>query len=126
MKDMNRIFLIGRLGADAVLNDTKMGKKFLRFSMATSRYSKKSEDKEQEGEQKSQPTQWHNVVIWGKLGEACAPYLKKGKAVFVEGEVRTKNYLSKDGFEKFSYEVNAREINLLPSSFLNSSNHITN
>ncbi len=126
MKDMNRIFLMGRLGSDADLKETKTGKKVLKFSMATGKTFKKRDENGQESDEKLKSApQWHQVVIWGKLGEACAPYLKKGKPVFVEGEVRSKKYMTKDGFERWTYEVNAKEINFLPSLSY-SANHVPN
>lgn len=108
MKDINKLILIGRVGADPILRETKSGKKVIHFSVATGRRIKKEGDLEFKEE-----TQWHSIVGWGKLAENCALYLKKGQAVYVEGRVKTSKYDDDQGISKLSYEVVASEVNFL-------------
>ncbi len=87
MPSLNRIELIGRLGADPKTRTTARGNKVCTFSIAVDhrwRYS---------GESKKN-TDWFNVEAWGKLGEICTQYLKKGRLVYVEGRVKTDKYES--------------------------------
>src|SRR5208283_2485198 len=96
MKDVNKVILLGRLGADPVQNETKNGLAVASFSVATSR--KGREDAEPQ-------TQWHKVVAWGRQAEACGQYLKKGHAVYVAGMMKSRNYEAKDGSQRTSFEV---------------------
>jgi len=73
--DLNKICLIGRLGKDAELHDTKTGKQYMKFTMATNRSIGKEEK-----------TEWHNITVWNeKLVENLHPYLTKGKQIYLEG-----------------------------------------
>ena len=98
--------LIGNLGRDAELKYTPSGVPVSRFSVATSRRWKD----QQTGEWKDDTT-WTNVVLW--RNENLAPYLTKGKQVYVEGRIETRSYEDKDGQKKYSTEVIAVEIMLL-------------
>jgi single-strand DNA-binding protein len=114
MKDVNKIILIGRLGADPVQRETQNGTPVVHFPLATSRKLRA----EGEGEAaKTEETQWHRVVAWGKQGEACAQYLKKGQSVFVEGSVKTRKFSGKDGSSKIAFEVHAENVSFLSSGF---------
>jgi single-strand DNA-binding protein len=104
MKDMNKVILLGRLGADPVQRETKNGLAVTSFTLATSRRGK------EEGEVQ---TQWHKVVAWGKQAEACSAYLKKGHSVFIEGTMRTHKYEGKDGNARTAFEVHVDEISFL-------------
>jgi single-strand DNA-binding protein len=112
MKDVNKIILIGRLGADPVLRETKTGAVVVHFPVATSRRVKSTEPSEDETP-KTEETQWHRIVAWGRQGEACAQYLKKGQKVYVEGSVLSRKYEAKDGTEKMSFEVIAETVSFL-------------
>jgi single-strand DNA-binding protein len=104
MKDMNKIFIMGRLGADPEIKETKTGGKMAVFSVATSRWVKDG----------AEPvTQWHRVVAWGKQSETCATYLKKGRSVLVEGSLRMQKYKDKDGIERRSTEIYADDVTFL-------------
>jgi len=111
MKDVNKMILLGRLGADPVLRHTKTGAPFAHFPVATGRKFKKED--EQEADEWIEETQWHNIVAWGKQGENCAQYLKKGSAVYIEGAVRTRRYEGKDGISRMSYDVHAEEVSFV-------------
>ncbi len=112
MKDVNKIILIGRLGADPVLRETKTGAVVVHFPVATSRWVKPTEPSEDEIP-KTEETQWHRIVAWGRQGEACAQYLKKGQKVYVEGSLLSRKYEAKDGTEKMSFEVIADTVSFL-------------
>lgn len=106
MKDMNKIFIMGRLGADPAPKETKTGVKMVTFPVATSRWSKEG----------GEVTQWHRVVAWGRQSEQCATYLKKGRSVLIEGSIKTRKYPGKDGIERISVEVHADDVTFLGSA----------
>jgi len=114
MKDINKIILIGRLGADPILRETKTGAVVVHFPVATSRRVKSTEPAENEEEVKmTEETQWHRIVAWGRQGETCAQYLKKGKKVYVEGSILSRHYEAKDGTDRMSFEVIAETVSFL-------------
>ena len=116
MKDMNKVILIGRLGADPVLRETKTGAVVVHFPVATSRRVKSTEPSEEDPkteERKTEETQWHRIVAWGTQGEACARYLKKGEKVYVEGSVLSRKYEGKDGRERVAFEIVAENVGFL-------------
>lgn len=112
MRDVNKVILIGRLGADPVQRQTHGGVAVVHFPLATSRRVK------QEGEEAAttEETQWHRVVAWGRQGETCARYLKKGNSVYVEGSVRTRKFEGKEGGERFAFEIHADNVSFLGRS----------
>lgn len=114
MKDVNKIILIGRLGADPILRETKSGAVVVHFPVATSRRVKGTEPSDSEdGKTFVEETQWHRIVAWGPQGEACAQYLKKGQQVYVEGSVLSRKYEGKDKTERMSFEVIAENVSFL-------------
>ncbi|MBC7693616.1 MAG: single-stranded DNA-binding protein [Methylotenera sp.] len=118
MKDVNKIILMGRLGADPIQRETKSGLPVVHFPLATARKVKDGSGAlDDEGERiVNEETQWHRVVAWGKQGEACAQHLKKGQAVFVEGNLRSRKYEGKDGTSRMSFEVHVENISFLGGS----------
>jgi single-strand DNA-binding protein len=120
MKDVNKIILVGRLGSDPIQRSTKAGTPVVQLSIATSRRIYREDA---EGTQEASPveeTQWHRVIAWGKRGEACAQYLKKGHSIYVEGYVKSRQYESKEGEMKTVYEVHAEDISFLGTPRLGS------
>jgi len=109
MRSVNKIILLGNLGRDAELRYTPSGTAVATFTLAT---NERWTDKDGE---KKEHTEWHRVVLWGKMAESLAQYLTKGNPVYVEGSVRTKSYKDKEGNERQSFDVRAREVVLLPS-----------
>jgi len=104
---VNKVILVGNLGKDPEVRFTPNGKALAKFSVATSeRWT------DQQG-QKQERTEWHNVVVWGKQAETCGQYLSKGRQVFVEGSIRTRNYDDKDGNKKYITEIVARDVRFL-------------
>lgn len=104
MKDINKVILVGRLGADPIQRETKNGLPVVSFSVATSRKGR------EEGETL---TQWHKIVAWGKQAEICGTYLKKGHSVYVEGSMRSRKYEGKDGTIKLAFEIHADDVSFL-------------
>src|SRR4030095_1851216 len=94
MPALNRVQLIGRLGRDPESKFTPTGKKVTHFSLAVSQRWKSS------GEMK-EFTEWVNIEAWGRLGEVCQEYLKKGSLVYLEGRLKTDKYEDKDGDTKY-------------------------
>ena len=100
---LNRVMLLGNLGADPELRYTKGGQAVMQLRLATTeRY------KEPSGNWTDR-TEWHSVVVWGKRAEGLSKFLKKGSSIFVEGSLRTTNW-EKDGQKHYKTEINAREI----------------
>jgi single-strand DNA-binding protein len=99
MPTLNRVQLIGRLGKDPEGKFTPTGKKVVHFSMAIS-----NRWKSKEGETKEY-TEWVNIETWGRLGEVCQEYLKKGSLVYLEGRLKTDRYEDKEGDTKYFSKV---------------------
>ena len=98
MPTLNRVQLIGRLGKDPESHQTPTGKQVTNFSLAVSQYWKsKGEARES--------TEWVNVEAWGRLGEVCQEYLKKGSLVYLEGRLKTDRYEEKGETKYFTKVV---------------------
>ena len=104
---VNKVILVGNLGRDPEVRFTAGGKAVARFSVATSEVWNDAEGARQER------TEWHNVVVWGKQGETCGQYLQKGRQVYVEGSIRTRQYDDKDGNKRYITEVIAQRVQFL-------------
>lgn len=115
MLDINKIILVGRLGADPIQRETKNGAPVVNFPLATAYRTRVEGDGvgAVEGVESKQETQWHRVVAWGRQAETCAQFLKKGAAVYVEGRLLSHKYQSKEGEERTSYEVHADQVSFL-------------
>lgn len=108
---MNRVFLCGNLGKDTALRQTQSGMSVCNFSIATQKY-KAGKD----GQKGEQLTEWHNIVAWGKLGENCSKYLKKGSECLIEGELQTRKWQDKQGATHYTTEINANNVRFLGGS----------
>ena len=95
----NRVQLIGRLGSDPEIRNLEKGNKMAKFSLATSESNVAKDGK------KTEETQWHNLVVWGKLSEVCEKYLKKGKEVVIQGRLTYRNWEDKNGSKHTSAEI---------------------
>jgi len=104
---VNKVIIVGNLGRDPEVRFTQSGRPMCKFPVAT---SEKWTD--QQG-QKKEHTEWHNVVVWGKQAENCGQYLSKGRQVYVEGSLRTRNYDDKDGNKRYITELIARDVRFL-------------
>ena len=109
MKGLNKVLLIGRLGRDPELRATQSGQSVAKFSLAT------DETWTKDGE-KQQRTEWHNVVIWGKLAEIANQYLKKGRLVYVEGKIQSREYETDGGEKRRVYDIVASDFSILDSN----------
>lgn len=107
MGSLNRALLIGNLGKDPELRYTPDGLAILKFSIATTEYFNDKSGS------KNERTTWHNIVVFGKLGQSIANYLSKGKQVFVEGRINNRSYDDKDGVKKYITEIVATNIVML-------------
>ena len=104
---LNKVMLIGNLGKDPEVRFTGGGRAVARFPLATSEVWNDAEGQRQER------TEWHNVVVWGKQAETCGQYLAKGRQVFVEGSVRTRQYDDKEGNRRYITEIIAQRVQFL-------------
>jgi single-strand DNA-binding protein len=107
-RGINKVILVGNLGADPETRFTANGGAITNIRIATSESWK---DK-QTGENQER-TEWHRVVLFGKLGEIAGEYLKKGRQVYIEGSLRTNKYTDKEGIERYSTDIVANEMQML-------------
>ncbi len=105
---VNKAIIVGRLGADPELRFTPNGRAVANFNLATS-----SVWKDKSSGERKEETQWHKIVVWGPQAETCSKYLQKGREVFVEGEIRTRNYEDKEGIKRYVTEIVARDVRFL-------------
>ncbi len=104
---INKVILIGRLGQEPELKYTPSGAAVCNFTLAT------SETWTDKNGQKQERTEWHRVVVWGKLAELCNQYLAKGRQCFVEGSLQTRQWDDQQGQKRYTTEINARNIQFL-------------
>ena len=104
---VNKVILIGRLGADPEIRYTPSGAEVATFRMATSEsWTNKSGEKEER-------TEWHRIVAWRGLAKICGEYLSKGKLVYVEGRLRTRSWEDRDGNKRTTTEIEAADMKML-------------
>lgn len=101
---VNKVILLGNLGADPELKALPSGQAVCELRLATS-----FDFKDNNG-QKQERTEWHKVVVWGKTAENCGKYLKKGRQVYIEGRLQTRSWDDKDGNKRYSTEVVADNV----------------
>jgi single-strand DNA-binding protein len=107
MAGLNKVILIGNLGRDPELRYTKNGQPVATFTLATSEsWNNKNGEREER-------TEWHRIVAWGKLAEICGEYLAKGKQIYCEGRLQTRDWEDKEGNKRKTTEVNANQILML-------------
>ena len=107
-RGVNKVILVGNLGADPERRATAGGTSVTSLRIATSESWK---DK-QTGEQQER-TEWHRVKLFGRLGDIAAEYLRKGRQVYIEGSLRTDKYTDRDGNERYSTDIIANEMQML-------------
>ena len=108
-RGINKAIIVGNLGSDPELRYTAGGTAVCNFSVATSESYKDRDGNMVEN------TEWHRVVAWARLAEICGEYLKKGRQVYIEGQIQTRSWEDKDGNTKYSTEIKAREMQMLGS-----------
>lgn len=104
---VNKVILVGRLGQNPELRYTPSGAAVTNFSIAT------NESWTDKSGQKQERTEWHRVVVWGKLAELCNQYLTKGRQAYVEGRLQTRQWQDKDGQTKYTTEIQAQTVQFL-------------
>lgn len=107
-RGINKVIIVGNLGADPEVRHTGGGTAVCSFNVATS----ESWTDKQSGE-KQERTEWHRVKMFGRLAEIAGEYLKKGRQVYIEGSLRTDKYTDKQGVEKYSTDIIANEMQML-------------
>ena len=104
---MNKVILVGNLGRDAELRYTPGGAAVATLNLAT------TEVWNDKGGQRQEKTEWHRIVLWGKQAESLQEYLTKGKQIYVEGRLQTRQWDDKDGNKRYTTEIKADRITLL-------------
>src|SRR5579863_2850317 len=109
MSSINKVILIGRLGKDPEVKYTPSGAPVAKFTLATDEVFK-----DRSGEQQRR-TEWHNIVAWNRLAEICGEYLTKGKQIYIEGSIRSRQWQDQTGNKRTSYEIIANQMQMLGS-----------
>jgi single-strand DNA-binding protein len=107
MSGVNKVIVIGRLGADPEVKTVSGGQTVARLSVAT------SENWTDKQGQKQERTEWHRIVVWGKLAELCGKYLNKGRQVYVEGRLQTRSWEDQQGQKRYTTEIVANTVQFL-------------
>lgn len=107
MASLNRVHIIGNLGQDPELRYTQNQTAVVTLSIATTEYRTN-----ESGERDSQTT-WHRVVVWSKQAENCSKYLKKGRQVYIEGKLQTRQWEDQSGSKRYTTEIVAQNVQFL-------------
>ena len=107
MAGVNKVILIGNLGRDPELRYTQNGQAVTNFSLAT------SENWTDKNGERSEKTEWHRIVAWAKTAELCAQYLSKGRTVYIEGRLQTRDWEDKEGVKRQTTEIVAHTVQFL-------------
>jgi len=110
MGSVNKVILVGNLGRDAELRYTPGGAAVATLNLAT------TEVWNDKGGQRQEKTEWHRIVLWGKQAESLQEYLTKGKQIYIEGRLQTRQWDDKDGNKRYTTEIKADRVTLLGSS----------
>jgi len=108
MAGVNKVILVGNLGRDPELRYTKSGQAVANFTLATTENWTRDGNREER-------TEWHRVVAWGKTAELCTQYLTKGRTVYIEGQIRTREWEDKEGHKRQTTEIHAQTVQFLGS-----------
>ncbi|MFH1355767.1 MAG: single-stranded DNA-binding protein [bacterium] len=108
MASVNKAIIVGNLGQDPDIRYTPGGQAVANFSVATTeKWTNKQTGNLDE------KTEWHRVVVWGKLAELCREYLHKGRSIYVEGRIQTRTWDDKDGNKRYTTEIVAQQVQFL-------------
>lgn len=107
-RGINKVILVGNLGADPEVRYTGGGTAIASLRIATS-----EQWTDKQSGQKQERTEWHRVKLFGRLAEIAGEYLKKGRQVYIEGSLRTDKYTDKDGIERYSTDIIANDLQML-------------
>ena len=103
---VNKVILVGNLGRDPEVRETKSGNQVANLRVATTHRSKV-------GDEWQEQTDWHTVTVFGRQAELCGKYLEKGRQVYIEGRVQTRKWQDKEGNDRYSTEVVANDVKFL-------------
>lgn len=106
-RGVNKVIIIGNVGANPEVRYTPSGSAVANFNVATNEAWKDSNGNQQER------VEWHRIVAWGKLGEICGEYLKKGSHIYLEGRLRTRSWEDQNGNKRYTTEILASDIQML-------------
>jgi single-strand DNA-binding protein len=109
MAGINKVILVGNLGRDPEVRYTPSGTAVANFTLAT------TETWTDRDGQKQSHTEWHRIVAWRRLGEICGEYLSKGRQVYIEGRIRTREWEDQDGNKRRTTEIEAQTMQMLGS-----------
>jgi single-strand DNA-binding protein len=101
---VNKVILIGNLGKDPEVRYTPGGQAVANFNIAT------NESWKDKSGQMQERTEWHRIVVWGKLAELCGEYLSKGRQVYIEGRLQTREWNNKEGAKQYTTEIVANQV----------------
>jgi single-strand DNA-binding protein len=104
MAGVNKVILVGNLGKDPEVRYTPGGQAVANFTIAT------NENWTDKQGQKQERTEWHRIVVWGKAAELCGEYLSKGRQVYIEGRLQTREWTNKEGAKQYTTEVVANPV----------------
>ena len=107
MAGVNKAILVGNLGRDPELRTTPNGQSVVNFTLAT------SETWTDKSGERVERTEWHRIVAWGRTAEHCNQYLSKGRTVYIEGRIQTREWEDKDGNKRYTTEINANTVNFI-------------
>ncbi len=107
MSGVNKAIIVGRLGTDPEVKTVTSGQTVCRLSVAT------SENWTDRDGQKQERTEWHRVVVWGRMAEVCGQHLAKGRQVYLEGRLQTRSWEDQQGVKKYTTEIVASTVQFL-------------
>ncbi len=110
MSGVNKVIIVGRLGADPEVKTISAGTTVARLNVAT------SESWTGKDGQKQERTEWHRITVWGKLAEICGKHLSKGRQVYVEGRLQTRQWEDPQGQKRYATEIVANTVQFLGSA----------
>jgi single-strand DNA-binding protein len=106
-RGINKVIILGNVGANPEVRYTPSGTAVANFNVATNETWKDASGNQQER------VEWHKIVAWGKLGEICGEYLRKGSHVYLEGRLRTRNWEDQNGIKRYTTEILANDLQML-------------
>lgn len=107
MSAVNKVILVGNLGADPEMNSANNGTQVANLSLAT------SEQWTDKGGERQERTEWHRLVLWDKLADVAARFLKKGSQIYVEGKLQTRSWEDPNGQKKWTTEIRVFQLQML-------------
>lgn len=120
MAGVNKVIIVGRLGANPEVRKVSSGQSVAHFNVATS-----ENWTDQKGE-KQERTEWHRIVVWGKLADICGQHLSKGRQVYVEGRLTTRQWEDKQGQKRYTTEIVGNTVQFLGSASERSAGNYAN